>query len=367
LSAQITAGLSDEQTKAQAIYDWVRKNIKYAAVYLANGGWEPRSTSDILRTRYGDCKDHVTLMFALLKAAGIAAQPVLVSTTGEFVRDAVPTSQTYNHTLVYLPSLRKYLDSTATETPYAGIVLATIARPVVRSDGVHTTLDRMPGFGSLDNRSRVVTRAYVRSDGSAQLRIEQQMYGVAARSAQDRLSNYRSQFEAAEVNRVLTSSGWVGEGSFSPGPIERDRLEQTLTWNVTVKNFLVDPDAGAIAAHPGLNIQSHIVHLIGGWTQERREFDANCQSYAVQEKFEVQFDDDLQILRVPKAADVSIPGISFKASLTQNGQTIVGSREIKFDNESAVCTPQEYQRRRVAMMQINRQLRSPVLYSKRNQ
>ena len=54
------------------------QNIRYVAVYLGNGGLEPNSAQSILDNHYGDCKDHVTILEALLAAKGIASSPVLI-------------------------------------------------------------------------------------------------------------------------------------------------------------------------------------------------------------------------------------------------------------------------------------------------
>ncbi len=39
----------------------------------------PHKAVDILRNRYGDCKDHVALFGALLQAVGIRSEPVLLN------------------------------------------------------------------------------------------------------------------------------------------------------------------------------------------------------------------------------------------------------------------------------------------------
>lgn len=59
---------------ARAIYNWVAQNIQYVQIYLnESAGYVPNSSSDVLQNGYGDCKDHVVLMQALLKAKGIDA------------------------------------------------------------------------------------------------------------------------------------------------------------------------------------------------------------------------------------------------------------------------------------------------------
>ena len=69
--AQEIAGDRTGLDAARAIYDWVAVNIRYVAVYLdVNDGWIPHSATEVLHNGYGDCKDHVAIMQALLAARG---------------------------------------------------------------------------------------------------------------------------------------------------------------------------------------------------------------------------------------------------------------------------------------------------------
>ena len=71
LAKELTSGVTDDRAKVRKLYNWVSRNIRYVAVYVAEGGFVPHSAQSILDNRYGDCKDHVTLLEALLAAVGI--------------------------------------------------------------------------------------------------------------------------------------------------------------------------------------------------------------------------------------------------------------------------------------------------------
>lgn len=64
-SSDITMGLSDNESKAKAIEEWVFKNVqKDYAISLP-------SAVDVLEVRKGDCNEHTSLYTALARAAGI--------------------------------------------------------------------------------------------------------------------------------------------------------------------------------------------------------------------------------------------------------------------------------------------------------
>ncbi|MBA2663555.1 MAG: DUF3857 domain-containing protein [Bradymonadaceae bacterium] len=110
----LTAGLSTEDQKVRAIYNYVAKNTRYLHVGLGIHGWKPYRTSDIIRNRYGDCKDKAALLKVMLETAGVGAELVLVRTRRLGAVDEYPASMhVFNHAIAYVPSLNVFLDATA--------------------------------------------------------------------------------------------------------------------------------------------------------------------------------------------------------------------------------------------------------------
>lgn len=70
----LVAGKATELEKVKAIYYWVQDNIKYIAFEEGLGGFVPRSPSQVCDKRFGDCKDMATLIYTMLKIAGIKAE-----------------------------------------------------------------------------------------------------------------------------------------------------------------------------------------------------------------------------------------------------------------------------------------------------
>jgi transglutaminase-like putative cysteine protease len=118
--AALAAGIVGGRTgieAARAIYDWVTVNIRYIAVYLnPDDGWVPHAASEVVRNGYGDCKDHVVLMQALLAARGILGHAAIIQWGNRFVDAPVWHPFQFNHAIVYLPDFDIYLNPT---NPYA--------------------------------------------------------------------------------------------------------------------------------------------------------------------------------------------------------------------------------------------------------
>jgi transglutaminase-like putative cysteine protease len=68
---EVTASAPTTLAKTQAIATFVQKDIRYVAIELGIGGWQPHTAQEIFAHRYGDCKDKATLMSAMLKEIGV--------------------------------------------------------------------------------------------------------------------------------------------------------------------------------------------------------------------------------------------------------------------------------------------------------
>lgn len=105
LSSRIISGLTTDQEKAVAIFNWVRDNILYRV-----GLWQ-KSASGTLREKKGTCTNKANLLVALLRSIGIPAGYGVLRTKGqEYIGPVV------------VPILRKRIRSVSTHV-YAYVYL----------------------------------------------------------------------------------------------------------------------------------------------------------------------------------------------------------------------------------------------------
>ena len=60
----------------------------------------------VLKNRYGDCKDHVVLLEALLAAVGIPSSAALVNSGNAYSMPAIGVVSPLNHVITYVPGTR---------------------------------------------------------------------------------------------------------------------------------------------------------------------------------------------------------------------------------------------------------------------
>jgi transglutaminase-like putative cysteine protease len=103
----------------RAVHKWVAQDIRYVAISLGIGGYQPRPPEQVIRTGFGDCKDKATLFVVSLARLGIEAHPVLLNATGGVRRD-MPSVHQLDHEIATVRegSGWQFVDLTAGMTPY---------------------------------------------------------------------------------------------------------------------------------------------------------------------------------------------------------------------------------------------------------
>jgi hypothetical protein len=119
---RLTDLMDSDRKKLQSIYEFVRDKIRYVAIEIGIGGYQPHFAYEVLKNRYGDCKDKVTLVCALAKAIGMDVRPVIISTAQNGKVDTTVTSHTlFNHVIAraVLPdSSEIWMDATDSFCPF---------------------------------------------------------------------------------------------------------------------------------------------------------------------------------------------------------------------------------------------------------
>ncbi|MCC8391054.1 DUF3857 domain-containing protein [Paraburkholderia sp. MMS20-SJTR3] len=202
LAHALTAGLTEPRDEARALYDWVRLNIRYVALFVGETAAIPHRAADILRNRYGDCKDQVALYGALLAALGIRSEPVLLNLGPYYSLPAVPGygASAINHAIIWIPELAQFADTTAGGTEFGYLPSAVMDRPVLLVDS--GVLARTPATQRRERRARV--QLDIDDTGAANYAYRVEEAGFTAeleRNTLRRASGQRAQQIAA--NRLL--------------------------------------------------------------------------------------------------------------------------------------------------------------------
>ena len=87
---ELTGALPTNLGKMQALARFVQREIRYVAIELGIGGWQPHPAADVFAKHYGDCKDKATLMSSMLKEIGVDSYYVAINTERDAVTPMTP-------------------------------------------------------------------------------------------------------------------------------------------------------------------------------------------------------------------------------------------------------------------------------------
>jgi len=87
--------------KMRVLAKFVQTDIRYVAIELGIGGWQPHPAAETFSHRYGDCKDKATLLSSMLHEIGVESYPVSINTArGGAAPERPPMTAWFNHEIL---------------------------------------------------------------------------------------------------------------------------------------------------------------------------------------------------------------------------------------------------------------------------
>ena len=353
---KITAGIVEPRDKALALSNWVRRNIRYVAVYVGAGGVVPHAAEAILENLYGDCKDHVALLEALLAAVGIDSTPALINLGTSYRLPSVATLGVLNHVITYIPLLNLYLDSTAGPIAAGYLPATTLDKPVLLTKTGQ--LARTPGNqpGQYLNRGEY----QIRANGAADFNFSATLRGWPAESMRYIMRSVKPADYSQAVERMLQQRGQKGTGTLDLGKLASNADEYRMIIKGTSENLLNLPGPVGISANA--TFANDIAQLIAAFTIENeRSQDFICVARKYEEETRFLLPPEISMLAMPKSVSVQDAKIDYTSTYTREDQLVVMKRSFEFRHAGAVCTAADHKAMLPALEQIGKDLRSQII------
>jgi transglutaminase-like putative cysteine protease len=173
--AELTKGFSTSREKMEAIFDYVKGEIRYVFIDLGKSGYEPESAKKVFENKYGDCKDKSTLFISMLKVAGIPAYYVLIPTSsvGNLIKD-FPYPFQFNHCIAAIEKEGKYnfFDPVAENYRFNYLPSSDRDRGVLIFGNKKIVFARTPLAKPEDNAYYSQSQIKIESDGNIQCEVK---------------------------------------------------------------------------------------------------------------------------------------------------------------------------------------------------
>lgn len=335
-----------------AVYGFVVSQTRYVGLEFGIHGYKPYRVDDVLRRRFGDCKDKASLMHALLASLGIESRIVLLRMRGLGRIPESPASlAVFNHAILWVPALDLWLDGTASWTG---------SRELPREDRGASVLvvngDAPPRFGVVpdaraeENRTETRFDIAVAPDGSASVQGASRVAGAQAaqyRRAYVSAHDRRTQLEKA-FNRTFPGLRVESVTTSDLSRLEEDvRMEFTLE----VPRY-AQPDAGGLRFTPFGDAAGYVESYA---PQSARRHPLVLRD-PTENRFEYRFTlpPGWVAMEVPDDAAAEIPEAAFEVRHRREGATLVVSGHVTF--RSGRISPERYPAFRELAARVDRAL-----------
>ncbi|HEX5788387.1 MAG TPA: DUF3857 domain-containing protein [Woeseiaceae bacterium] len=202
----LVAGIDGTDRRIEVLSAYVQDEITYKALEFGRRAYIPKSARETLRDRYGDCKDHAVLLYAMLNAVGVDASLALVNLSEE-VSPELPNTDQFDHMVVAVPTEAglRFIDTTDKD-----LRLGTLAPRSLRDNHAlvlddSPALERIPGYGHLADRDDLEIERIVELADAETLTVRE-----TARLTGYQAANLRSQLRTIEATDMPSAiQRWV--------------------------------------------------------------------------------------------------------------------------------------------------------------
>lgn len=364
LAQKIVGTESNARERARLVYEWVSKNITYGGNCIGVGAVVPRDLDMVLDNRMGDCKDHATLMQALLTVAGITSEQVLINAGGNYELPPTPVVSMVNHVINYLPAFQLYLDATAKEVPFGLLPMGSYGKPVIHI-GNAQALSSIPNQQHQKQVQRLHMTVKVKPEGKATGEMQVALKGLPAASARAYMRNLSGDAERDFVKRALSAYGYKGSGTLVKG--ETSGLSDQYSYSVQfdIDNYLEGGATGAFVFAPVMGTALPVMNFSGINTRPEVRRSHNCYGFHSYETYTIALPANISLINIPDNMQLKGNVIDYTAKYQRTKTGVSVAREVHDKTDHSVCSAADAAALLKQALPMAENLRTQVLYKRK--
>ncbi|MGB7925987.1 MAG: DUF3857 domain-containing protein [Pyrinomonadaceae bacterium] len=339
LAAEITKGITDQRAQARAIFEWVNQNIRYIYISFGHSAVVPHDVGSILSNRYGDCKDYVVILQALLAAQGIDSFPVIIRADLSYWMPKVAAVEAFNHAIIYIPSLDLYADATIPDAPFGVLPQSEIGKSAFLA-GAQTGVVSIPAGKPEENQIITRVEMIARPDGGLKATSSSAFVGRIELLFRPLFADMSPGTTSSLITYILEARGYKGSGkvlSIANAHKSGDRFEVKAEVDLIDLMKLPGPGKTAIPAGLSLGDLSGLDKLVA---LPERKTTLLAGALSVDEEYSLSFPQGITIDAIPQNVEFENTAGSYRSSYKQEGNALRVKRALVIQKD--LYTPQEY-------------------------
>jgi hypothetical protein len=333
--------------------------VRYVAVYIGNGGIEPHDVSDIIKNKYGDCKDHAVLYEALLAARGIESSPATINLGDAFTLPKYPVIAPQNHVITYIPQFDLYVDATAQSVPFGFVPFYDRDKPTVLT--ALNKIGKTPSMKASENLVKTTVELKIQPDGSIDGTSHIDVTGPIETSYREHQVPNVGNDDTKIVTDMLSMFGETGSGKLSftlPTEFDKNFEENGVFKLDPVSNF---PGPAAMTVPVGLT-EGRIFGISKEKPLEKRSYPFRCFGRTYLDYYTLEFPKKTKITRIPSNVSYKKDGMIYKAKYKKKDNVINVTREMVLDNKNMFCEAKREEQKHAFFAVLQKDLRSQIFY-----
>ncbi len=142
----IVKGLTTDEEKVKAVFQWVQDNVRYIAFENGIAGFKPEKAQEVIRKKYGDCKGMANLLTVMLRSIKLDARRCWIGTKHIAYDYSTPSLSVDNHMICAWMNKGKpvFLDATEKYIGFGEIAERIQGRQTLIENGDQYLLERVP-------------------------------------------------------------------------------------------------------------------------------------------------------------------------------------------------------------------------------
>ena len=335
---RMVGGVSDPLEKVRRLASYVQHGIRYVAIEIGIGGYQPHAAQEVLASGYGDCKDKVTLLSAMLREVGVDSYYLLINDDRDFLSPDFPSPLGFNHVILAIRLPREVLaqgsypilpheklgplllfDPTDSYTPLGFLPPSLQSNYGLLVTDAGGELVKLPLSPPSTNRLTRIATFSLDNSGNLGGTVQEVRSGPAAVALRERLLNLPSKQRQKVFQNLLADlldGAFLTRAAFS----NMAEFDGSLTLNYGLT-------ALAYAQHPGELFLFHSCAL-GRKSSDLLESKARKQpvafSYATLENdvFDITFPEEYPIDETPQTVKYEYPFASYRSETHVEGHVL---------------------------------------------
>ncbi|MBI5109580.1 MAG: DUF3857 and transglutaminase domain-containing protein [Rhodocyclales bacterium] len=361
LAGEIVKGRTVPREQARALYEWVATTITYGGNCIGVGAVVPRDLPFVLDNKMGDCKDHATLLQALLAARGIRSTQALINAGALYRLPRIPLAFSVNHVINYLPDFNLFVDSTSESTPFGMLPFSVQDKPVLLVEGHRDGL-RTPAQPRARNQQTMRSRMKVAADGSVSGSVEILQSGSDAVGARAWARKMSREAQDELVKNMFRRMGVIGNGSLEKDDPTALTDSYRYKANFQAEKFMKPSGAGAFYVFPPLSLANNILGAVQSVSDPEIDTDTACHGGHMVEEYSIELPARTKVLAIPGDIKVANQTLSYQASYKLKGRVLTARRVLDDPTPGNVCAPAFVAEQRKVAEKVIENLKEQVLY-----